>query len=74
MSAADPEDGRITPLFHPLQQRWPEHFVMGEAGDCRGLTPVGRATAQALRMNDPLPLLARRIQVHLGFLPISTKR
>jgi len=48
MSAADPEDGRITPLFHPLQQWWPEHFVMGEAGDCRGLTPVGRATAQAL--------------------------
>ncbi len=65
-SAIDPETGRITILFHPLQQSWADHFMIGPDGTCKGLTDVGRATAVALGMNDPLPTLARQIQVRLG--------
>lgn len=62
VSALDPMTGAELPLFHPLLQRWDEHFRIAEDGTCEGLTPVGRATVAALRMNDPLPKTARAMQ------------
>ena len=41
--AIDPETGETVPLFHPVRQRWGEHFRWSEDG-CRilGQTPEGR--------------------------------
>lgn len=51
LSAIDPQTRQVVQLFHPRQQRWPEHFVP-EGIYIVGLTPVGRATVQLLKMND----------------------
>src|SRR5262245_44674821 len=51
--AADPHDGQMIPLFHPRQQRWRDHFYWSEdGGTIRGLTPCGRTTIEALRLNN----------------------
>jgi hypothetical protein len=42
------------PLFHPNQQEWAEHFAWNDdATEIMGLTPIGRATIAALKMNRP---------------------
>ncbi len=45
--------GHVVKLFNPLEQNWAEHFVLAKDGRLRGLTQQGRATVEALRMNDP---------------------
>jgi 5-methylcytosine-specific restriction endonuclease McrA len=50
--APDPVTGDVVKLFHPRKQRWPDHFAWSaDASRIVGLTPVGRATVEALRMN-----------------------
>ena len=50
--APDPVTRRIVPLFHPRRQRWSDHFAWGADGSLIvGVTSVGRATVEALRMN-----------------------
>ena len=50
LTGIDPETGRITPLFNPRIQVWPDHFqTIGEV--IQGTTDTGRATARLLRMN-----------------------
>jgi hypothetical protein len=71
VSALDPATGTVVALFHPLRQSWAEHFRLQSDGACVGLTPVGRATAVALGMNDALPRFARACQMMLGLLPAS---
>jgi hypothetical protein len=56
------------PLFHPLLQDWNSHLRLDEHGIVEGLTVTGRATTEALRMNDPLPRTARSLQVMLGLM------
>ena len=68
---ADPLTGRPTPLFHPLNQIWAEHFAISPDGVCHGLTAVGRATVAALAMNEHAPRAARRIQISSGLLTIA---
>jgi len=68
LDSVDPQSGDIVPLFHPLKNRWQQHFTLDEDGKCRGLTAIGRATVDALGMNDPLPLVARALQIQFGFL------
>ena len=64
----DPLSRRRVPLFHPLREARADHFRLRPDGECVGLTPTGRATAEALGMNDPLPKTARALQVMLGLL------
>lgn len=65
-TAADPATGDGIPLFHPREQHWPDHFELDpDAGTIRGLTPTGRATAEALRMNDPVQIVARQLWMQL---------
>lgn len=66
--AHDPVSGESTPLFHPLHQEWSTHFHLGVDGTCVGLTPVGRATIEALGMNLLIPRFARACQIALGLL------
>ncbi|HVT88298.1 MAG TPA: HNH endonuclease signature motif containing protein [Tepidisphaeraceae bacterium] len=69
--ANDPVSGELSPLFHPLKQKWDEHFSIDSNGICRGLTPTGRATVDALHMNDTLPTVARVMQIRAGLLMAS---
>ena len=66
LAAVDPVTGVEVPLFHPLRDDWQAHFALRPDGTCVGLTPVGRATVDALRMNDPLPRTARAMQAAFG--------
>src|SRR5437867_2415494 len=68
IDATDPMTEQLSRLFHPLQDSWHEHFVLQPDGTCVGLTSVGRATIDALRMNDPLPRSARALQMLLGLM------
>ena len=54
LTGVDPQTGRNERLFHPRQQRWEEHFSLSADWlSIVGVTAVGRATVERLRMNDP---------------------
>jgi hypothetical protein len=58
-TAVDPHTGRAAALFNPRVDRWQSHFRwQGER--VVGLTPTGRATVKALKMNRLLILAIRR--------------
>jgi hypothetical protein len=64
ISARDPVTGDLISLFDPRKQRWDEHFAWNDEGTkMLGLTPVGRATVEALRLNRPGLINLRRILV-----------
>jgi hypothetical protein len=57
-------------LFHPHQDRWLEHFSWNEdATELSGLTAVGRAMIDALKMNRPQMLRVRQIWVTMNEHP-----
>src|SRR5208282_5243773 len=58
LSAIDPETGTLVPVFNPRTQSWQEHFAL-MGGEIVGRTPVGRATAGLLNMNEELRLEMR---------------
>lgn len=62
--AVDPMTGSNVPLFHPQSQIWSEHFAWNDDGtELIGLSPVGRATIAALRVNRPAMVRVRRMWV-----------
>ncbi|KAA0230493.1 HNH endonuclease [candidate division KSB1 bacterium] len=68
--AIDPATGKRTRFFNPRTQLWDEHFGWDESGALiRGLTPVGRVTVMALRLNNPEIVVARRLWVAAGWWP-----
>jgi hypothetical protein len=70
VESVDPETGMHVSLFNPRIQRWPEHFRWTDDGvRILGLTPVGRATEAALRLNNPYIVPARRMWVVAGWHP-----
>jgi hypothetical protein len=72
LTAFDPDSGQEVPLFHPRRQIWEEHFAWSEdKARVIGLTAVGRATVEALRMNRPQMVMLRRYWVALGLHPES---
>lgn len=68
LTAADPQTGEATRLFHPRQDEWQRHFRWDDV-TVVGLTVVGRATVAALRMNRDLVLSIRRQEKLLGRHP-----
>lgn len=50
---------------------WGEHFRLLDDATCVGITPVGRATVEALLMNAMIPRFARACQLALGLLDVS---
>lgn len=60
--AQDPATGESVPLFHPRQQLWRDHFTWNEDTTLViGLTPTGRATVEALKLNRPEVVRFRRV-------------
>lgn len=50
--ALDPERNVLVPIFHPREHNWGDHFCW-DVGllEIIGLTPTGRATVDALKLN-----------------------
>jgi 5-methylcytosine-specific restriction endonuclease McrA len=65
----DPATQSVSRLFNPRLDGWEEHFWLNrETGEIEGLTPIGRATVEALKMNLPQPVQARRHLIRWGAL------
>ena len=70
LQGTDPDTHQSAPLFHPRRDRWSGHFTVDlETGAICGLTPTGRATVLALRMNRPMQTAARKQWMRLGVFP-----
>lgn len=69
LTGIDPKSDEITPLFHPRQQHWSDHFAY-DGAMIIGITPVGRATVRVLNMNDEERLELRRELKQLGLLEL----
>lgn len=68
--ADDPETGLRVALFNPRKDTWTEHFKWSEDGvQIIGVTPRGRATVIALRINYEIALMVRRNWVAVGWHP-----
>ncbi len=68
--AVDPATGARVALFNPRTQDWFEHFAWDDGGTrIIGLTPGGRATVEALKLNNPYIVPARRLWVLAGWHP-----
>ena len=68
--ALDPVTGTEVVLFHPRVHRWREHFTWSE--DCSevfGVTPIGRATVAALRLNRAGVVNLRKVLFAAGLHP-----
>jgi hypothetical protein len=66
----DPQTGQEIAFFHSRQQAWREHFVWSADGQwLHGLTPTGRATVEAFRMNRPAMVSLRAYWVILELHP-----
>lgn len=60
--ARDPVTKEIVSLYHPRQQRWRDHFAWSDDFTLIiGLTPIGRATIEALQMNRKPIINLRRV-------------
>ncbi|MEM7372962.1 MAG: HNH endonuclease signature motif containing protein [Bacteroidota bacterium] len=69
-SALDPITGRETALFHPRTESWTDHFEWdAEFVQMIGLTPIGRATVRALKLNRPSLINLRKITKLTGEHP-----
>jgi len=70
LSAPDPITKESAQLFHPNLQAWHDHFFFSEGGSIIiGLTPNGRATVDALKMNRPEMIALRLNWQQLGWKP-----
>jgi hypothetical protein len=66
----DPVSGNTVPLFNPRKHLWMEHFAWSADGTLvLGLTHIGRATAEALRLNRVPLVNLRRVLIAAGEHP-----
>ena len=74
-SATDPRTGDAAQLFNPRHDNWSEHFRWSADGvRIEGRTPVGRATVEALKLNNELAVEVRRNWVRAGWHPPTVER
>lgn len=68
--ALDPATNLWVELFNPRTQNWHDHFVWSDDGTLVvGLSSIGRATVEALRLNQPRVVASRRSWVRVGWWP-----
>jgi HNH endonuclease len=69
-NAVDPVSNKSVQLFNPRTQKWSEHLSWSEDGvRISGLTPCGRATVIALRLNNVYAVTVRQAWVSVGWHP-----
>ncbi len=69
LSSIDPANGALTPLYHPRENRWSEHFEL------KGLliapkTAMGRVTVRLLQFNLPERVTERQWYLIAGAFKI----
>jgi hypothetical protein len=70
ISAIDPLTGDAMQLFNPRHDSWGVHFRWSTDGvRIEGLTSIGRATVEALKLNNELSVEVRRNWVRAGWHP-----
>jgi 5-methylcytosine-specific restriction endonuclease McrA len=68
--ARDPVSEDIVPLFHPRKHSWHDHFAWStDFTLIIGVTPIGRATVDALQLNRVGLVNLRRVLVRVGEHP-----
>lgn len=66
----EPDTGNEIQLFNPRTQTWQDHFRWSEDGiRILGITEIGRATINRLRMNRDAIIRARQRWVEAGWHP-----
>lgn len=66
----DPQTGHRVSLYNPRRQYWASHFIWSEDGtEIIGRTDCGRATIDALRLNNELAVTVRRNWIDAGWHP-----
>ena len=69
-TASDPLTREQVALFHPLQQRWSEHFRFN-GHEMEGLTGIGRATVALLDLNHSRRQRIRQVEETFGLYPAT---
>ncbi len=69
MTVIDPVTNQSVRIFNPRQQAWNEHFRLNGDFSIEGLTPVGRATIDALSANRSRIISIRQELNWLGRFP-----
>jgi len=70
IEAVDPQTGLAVALLNPRHQVWREHFSWSNSGThVVGLTSAGRATVDALKLNNPEIVAARLLWMGAGWHP-----
>ncbi len=68
----DPKTGKNTQLFNPRKQKWSQHFQWNSDGtQIEGKTAIGRATVNALQLNNFIAVTVREQWVQAGWHPPS---
>jgi hypothetical protein len=68
----DPISREMVPLYHPRQHQWQDHFRWSDDFTLIvGLTPVGRATIEALQLNREGLVNLRQVLYAMGEHPPS---
>ena len=69
--AIDPLSGQIVPLYNPRIHIWTEHFCWNDTYLLMlGISPVGRATIQKLKLNREEVVNLRTLLLSAGLLPV----
>jgi hypothetical protein len=69
-SATDTKTKKKVPIFNPRTQNWNEYFYWSLDGtEIIGKTAIGRATVIALRLNEEVIVVARKLWVSVGWFP-----
>ncbi len=70
IQALDPATLLMTPLFHPRNQKWHDHFMWSEDElNIIGITLTGRATIERLQMNRQEAVNLRKLLIPAGLHP-----
>jgi HNH endonuclease len=70
IASIHPGNGELVRLFHPRQDRWPEHFrILGPILD--PLTDIGIGTSQLLRLNVTDRVAERQLLQRLNRYPTA---
>ncbi len=66
----DPKTGKLVRLFNPRKDRWNKHFRWSkDLTRIEGLTAIGRATVEALRLNRDKLVQLRMLLLTIGEHP-----
>jgi len=70
IQAVDPATSEMALLFNPRQQSWHDHFAWSaDLTEILGITPSGRATINALKLNRVNVVNLRRLVLLIGEYP-----